>query len=66
MEIVYNWQCQLEHKIDLLGRDSTELTADLDRYTKYQAERQGNFNCLIINFNIYRVGGDILLLGYIR
>lgn len=53
MEIVYNVQCPLEQKIDLLGRDSVGLAADLDRYTEYQADRQRVISIVSSSISIF-------------
>lgn len=37
---VCNIQCLLKKQIDLIRRDSADLSADLNRYTHYQADRQ--------------------------
>lgn len=53
MGIVYNGQCPLEQKIDLQGRDSAELAADLHRYTEYQADRQRVISIVSSSISIF-------------
>ncbi|CUM50687.1 uncharacterized protein AC631_04953 [Debaryomyces fabryi] len=50
---VCNIQCLLKKQIDLIRRDSADLSADLNRYTHYQADRQRVISIVSSSISIF-------------
>lgn len=50
---LFNIQCLLQKRIELIRRDSSGLAADLNRYTEYQANRQRVISIVSSSISIF-------------